>query len=289
MAFNLPSLPMFIRSRDIIIGNIMTKFLSMIILITLCTSSVFGYCNSTQQYQVIILAAGKGTRMQSTEPKVLTKLADKSMLEMTLLTASKITNDIVLVYSPHLVKHLQQYKERYKSLNCVLQDYTDGYGTAAAIKSALGVINKNKVIVVLYADTPLITADTIETLVAKLRQEEALVAILGFEYNMDNRYGKIITNQHHVVKIVEWADADEDERRCNLCNSGIMAFNKGILHQYIPLIKTNKRKDELYLTDIVSIVARQNKKVTYLIWPDYRKLIGINTPSELENARSIMD
>lgn len=265
------------------------KFWVVIFIYTMCSVTIaIANDKYNTKYQMIILAAGDGTRMKSDLPKVLHKVINDSMLDMVLSTASYITNDIILVYSPQLEKYLSIYKAKYPNLKFVLQDMSiHGQGTGAAVKSALKFIDHKKIVAVLYADNPLMTSDIILNLLNKLQTEKSILAILGFKYNKENKYGRII-NDHGRVKIVEWIDANEEERRITLCNSGVMAFNQGVLKKYIPMIQNNNKKGELYLTDIVKICADHGHKISYLCYPNHEELVGVNTQEELEIARDIM-
>jgi len=244
--------------------------------------------NNDTKYQIVILAAGDGTRMKSALPKVLHEVINHSMLDMVLSTALHVTKDIILVYSSHLEKYLSIYKTKYPNIKFALQDASiHGKGTGAAVKSALKFIDHKKIVTVLYADNPLITPDIILNLLNKLQKEQAEIAILGFEYDKENKYGRII-NDHGSIKIVEWLDANEEERRITVCNSGIMTFNQGVLKKYISMIQNNNKKGELYLTDVVKICADHGQKISYLCYHNHEALLGVNTPEELEIVRTIM-
>lgn len=239
------------------------------------------------QKQIIILAAGKGSRMKSNLPKVMHKVGGKPMLQMVVDNASAITDDIILVYSDHIVEYLPMFKSKCKF---ALQD--NQLGTAHAVWVASSLINNNIQTAVIYGDNPLITPQIIEELFAHLQSSGAAVASLVFEHEEPNEYGRIILDEKgKFKKIVEFKVATDLEKKVKLCNSGIMAFAPGILEKYLPTCvnqPNNSSSKELYLTEIIEICSNAGELVTCYTSKEHQLVVGVNTQEELETANRIV-
>ncbi len=237
--------------------------------------------------QIIILAAGKGTRMKSDLPKVMHEVGGSPMVERVIQNCKKITDDLILVYSKHLEPYLPNLER-----DCTLVNQEKQLGTAHAVAVAKEKFDAEKYIGVIYGDNPLITADIIDDLFKHLQETNSKAVTLAFEYNKPNQYGKIITDDNgDFQKIVEAKFANEQEKQVTLCNSGIMAFAPGILGKYIDqclVPSSDNPEKELYLTEIIEICAAHGEKVSYFKSNDHNLVIGVNTQDELSSANSIM-
>ncbi len=231
--------------------------------------------------QMIILAAGKGSRMNSELPKVMHKVNGKPMLESVMQHCWGATEDIVLVYSEHLEPYLKQFSNR-----CTLAHQKEQLGTAHAVYVAKDMFNDSVPIGVIYGDNPLITSEIITDSFAHLKQENAAVATLAFEYDKPNAYGRIVTDKDgNFLKIIESKFANEEQKKITLCNSGVMVFAPGILNKYIEecLVKDQENPEkELYLTDIIRVCVNAGEKVTYYKVENHKLVIGVNTQAELK-------
>ncbi|AAU03917.1 sugar phosphate nucleotidyltransferase [Rickettsia typhi] len=238
-----------------------------------------------ENYQIIILAAGKGTRMESDLPKVMHEVGGVPMLETVLKNALKITHDVIIVYSEALKKYLTPYENMCRF---VLQE--EPKGTAHATHAAIDLIDQNKIILVLYGDHPLITPTLMYELIDYLSIINAALVTLSFERANPAQYGRIAIDKHgNFLEIIEYKNASEEEKKIKLCNSGIMAFSSGILNKYLPLFANNNTNcnQEIYLTEIVKICKNHGEKVSYLLSTDHDLIVGINTQSELKEANNI--
>lgn len=240
--------------------------------------------NFPSNIQIIILAAGNGTRMQSNLPKVMHKIGGKSMLERVFSSAKKVTDDIILIHSKTLVKHLEPYNNQCKF---ALQE--EPQGTAHALHIAWDLLDHNKTAVVLYADNPLITSNLIIQLYSYLKETISAIVTIAFEKENPSQYGRIITDEKgNFLKIVEYQDASPEEKKNKLCNSGIIAFAPQILKNYLPYcMKSTKDIKEFYLTKIIEICVSKNEKVSYFISQNADLVIGVNTKEELIEAGNI--
>lgn len=240
------------------------------------------------QKQIIILAAGKGSRMESNLPKVMHKVGDKTMLQMVVDNADAVTKDIVLVYSDHIAKYLSAFENQCKF---VRQD--EQLGTAHAVWVASAFINNNIQNAVIYGDNPLITPEITTELFNYLESSRSAIVTLAFEHEEPNAYGRVILDEKgNFRKIVEFKVATDLEKKIKLCNSGIMAFAPGILQKYLPACinsSRNPNNSELYLTEIIEICSNAGEKVSYYTSKNHHLVIGINTQQELQAANEIVN
>jgi len=239
------------------------------------------------QKQIIILAAGKGSRMKSNLPKVMHEVGGKPMLQMVLDNAYAVTNDIILVYSDHIAEYLPIFKNKCKF---ALQE--EQLGTAHAVWVANSLINHSIQNAVIYGDNPLITSSIITELFDHLEFSKAGIAALVFEHKEPNEYGRIIVDEKgDFKKIVEFKVANDLEKKIKLCNSGIMAFAPGVLEKYLPACLDQSLEhsaQELYLTQIIEICSNAGEKVTYYTSNNHQLVLGVNTQQELEIANKII-
>jgi UDP-N-acetylglucosamine pyrophosphorylase len=237
--------------------------------------------------QIIILAAGKGSRMNSALPKVMHEVGGIPMLEHVVQNCHQVSNDLVLVHSKHLEPYLHMFRDRCKFVNQAEQ-----LGTAHAVAVAKDLLNNKGNIGVIYGDNPLITPDIIMSLFRHLDETNSKVVTLAFEYDKPNQYGRIILDHvGNFKKIVELKFATAAEKKVTLCNSGIMAFAPGILEKYINdclVITPENIGKELYLTNIIEICVLAGEKVSYYKSVDHELVVGVNTQTELDNVNAII-
>lgn len=238
--------------------------------------------NYQTECQIVILAAGRGSRMSSELPKVMQQIGSKPMLEMVIDNAKTVTDNIIIVHSEALFNYVKDYQNTYK---LILQATPNG--TAGAVHSAIDSISNNKLIVVLYADNPFITPKIIKNLINCLTETKAAIVTLAFNRPDPAQYGRLITDKFgNLLKIAEFKDASEKERQIQLCNSGIMVFKAGILPKYLHhcLVKPENTGSEFYLTDLIAICKNHGEKVSYLLASEQDAVIGVNTHQELAAA-----
>jgi len=238
--------------------------------------------------QIIILAAGKGSRMKSELPKVMHEVGGKPMLQHVIDNCRKVTDDLVLVYSDHIEKFLPEIAQ-----DCKLVKQEEQLGTAHAVSVARSKYDNSKPIGVIYGDNPLITPEIIEGLFERMQQSRAQAITLAFEYDKPNAYGRIVLDeQGGFLRIVESKYASEQEKQITLCNSGIMAFSPGVLDKYIDecLVKDKEQPEkELYLTEIIEVCSKHGEKVDYYLSENHNLVLGVNTQDELKNANSLIE
>jgi len=235
---------------------------------------------------VIILAAGKSTRMKSEMPKVLHKLCGRPMLGYVL--------DLVTTLKPKHVVAVLGYKQELvrkilpKGVKIVIQNKL--LGTADAVKVGLSALSGFKgTVLVLYGDNPLLKKETLTKLLDYHVKNNVDATLLTAKLKKPFGYGRIIRDKYFTVcGIVEEKDADEVQKDILEINTGIIAFKKESLANNLKFISPNNRKKEYYLTDIVSILAKKDYLVDAVKVEDVREAPGINTRVELAKANSIM-
>jgi bifunctional UDP-N-acetylglucosamine pyrophosphorylase/glucosamine-1-phosphate N-acetyltransferase len=212
---------------------------------------------------IIILAAGKGTRMKSSIPKVLHKVAGREMINLTIDTAKALKPaNIVVVISEDINKFAHQIVDQHPTSKIIFAIQKEHLGTAHAVGvgvDALPRIGKN--LLVLYADTPLLKLETLQDMVLKIQNKQATVCVLGFDC-MDeaNKYGRLIVSKNHLEKIVEYKDANAKEKEIKLCNSGVIAVAGDKINSLLSKVNNKNASGEYYLTDIVGIAQKAKLK-----------------------------
>jgi bifunctional UDP-N-acetylglucosamine pyrophosphorylase/glucosamine-1-phosphate N-acetyltransferase len=206
---------------------------------------------------VVILAAGKGTRMRSDLPKVLHPIAHKSMVQHVIDTANSLgSSAIQLVYGYGADKLQAALGEQ--ALNWVLQ--AEQLGTGHAVAQANPNINDDDTVLILYGDVPLIQQSTLEALLA-VRPANGL-AILTVNLPSPTGYGRIVREQGKVVGIIEQKDANAEQLTINEVNTGIMAVPGKQLKAWLNRLSNNNAQGEYYLTDIIAMANADGVEIT---------------------------
>jgi UDP-N-acetylglucosamine diphosphorylase/glucosamine-1-phosphate N-acetyltransferase len=238
---------------------------------------------------VIILAAGKGTRMRSKLPKVLHTVAGKPMVLHVIACAMQVVPDhqihVVVGYQAQKVK---QAVNACCHVNFSLQDQL--LGTGDAVKCALPSLARDvEDVVVLYGDVPLIQPETVTELVLTHRGSDAKVTILAADLDNPTGYGRIVQDKDkHVIAIREQTDASEEEKKIRRINTGIYCFDRQFLSGAMDLLRPDNQQAEYYLTDVVGIACRNHDKIALKLLKNAHQALGINTLAELENAQKLI-
>ncbi len=240
----------------------------------------------TQKVAVIILAAGKSTRMKSEVPKVLHPICGRPVLAYVqdLLKPLKAARSVaVLGYQHALVE-----KALVPGVVPALQKNL--CGTADAVKQAMPALRGFKgTVLILYGDTPLLTAATVKKLLKFHREQELDATLLTAVLEKPDSYGRILRDKYNCVSgIVEEKDANDFQKGIKEINTGIMCFDAEALRKVLPLIKANNRKKEFYLTDAISLLYEKSGAVGAVKIGDFKEALGINSRVELAQANKIM-
>ena len=230
---------------------------------------------------VVILAAGQGTRMKSTLPKVLHKIAGRPMLGHVLDVARALgAQRMVVVTAPGAEPVAALAKEW--GAETAVQEKQLGTGHAvAAAKSALGGFSGN--VLVLFGDAPLLTAATLGRMVARL--DSADIATLGFQAADPTGYGRMIMDGDTLVRIVEHKDATPDERKVTLCFAGMLAGEAAIVFELLGKVGNQNAQGEFYLTDLIAIARGRGLKCAVVEGPE-REMLGVNSRAQLAEAET---
>ncbi|WP_028028398.1 bifunctional UDP-N-acetylglucosamine diphosphorylase/glucosamine-1-phosphate N-acetyltransferase GlmU [Gemmobacter nectariphilus] len=230
---------------------------------------------------LIVLAAGQGTRMNSDLPKVLHPLAGAPLVVHALAAGRALDPERVVVVAGHGADQVGKAVLDFDpEARIVLQE--DRLGTAHAVAQARSQVGHGDA-VVLYGDTPFITPETLERLVAARARHD--VVVLGFNALDPGRYGRLVTSGDDLLAIVEWKDASPEERAIELCNSGVMAADAGVLFDLIDQVGNDNAAGEYYLTDVVGL-ARARGLTAGVVICDEAETLGINTRAELAAAEA---
>jgi bifunctional UDP-N-acetylglucosamine pyrophosphorylase / glucosamine-1-phosphate N-acetyltransferase len=236
--------------------------------------------------QAVILAAGKGTRMISTVPKVLHAVGGLSLIGHVLRAAAAagIARPAVVV-APGMEDVSAEVRTRCPDASVHIQ--LDQRGTADALLAAREVLTNHRGdVIVLYGDTPFIRPETLQQMIGAL-DGGANVAVLGFVADDPTGYGRLICDERgNVLAIREEQDASPRERAITLCNGGIMGFRCPDLLAMLGRIGTANAKNERYLTDIVGIARSDGLKVVVVTCPE-SEVMGVNSRQQLATAESI--
>tara|TARA_R110002167_G_scaffold35788_1_gene114066 strand:- start:142 stop:1518 length:1377 start_codon:yes stop_codon:yes gene_type:complete len=232
---------------------------------------------------VVILAAGKGSRMCSKKPKALQTLAGKYLIEHVLDTVEELgAEEIVLVHG-HLGEQLKD-SLAHKSLKWVEQK--DRLGTGHAVLQAMPSINPDNKVLILYGDVPLISLDTLKHFVEVTRKGG--LGILTAQVKNPLGLGRIIRNRfHEVEKIVEEKDATDLEKQIKEINTGIYCASAEHLNEWLPNLGNQNAQGEYYLTDIVASAKQERIAVSVAQPINNFEIAGVNTRGELAKLERI--
>ena len=229
---------------------------------------------------IVILAAGKGSRMKSTTPKVLHEISGKAMLFHAIDASQKISNDITVVLYHQASRVQEAIEKSYKNINFHIQDAEKFPGTGGAMK---GVETKHSKTLILNGDMPLITQASL----LSLTSGDADINMSVIKLDNPSGYGRVIINDEKVQEIIEEKDCNETQKETKTVNAGIYCVDSKLLNRYIPQIDNNNAQEEYYLTDIVKMAVDENLTITP-IYVEEEEFKGVNSKLDLSIAEEIM-
>ena len=234
----------------------------------------------------VVLAAGEGTRMRSSLPKVMHEVGGQTLLSHVLnAVAAAGAGSCVTVVGPDHNAVAAEARRVYPQAEIARQ--TERLGTAHAVLAARDVLARGfDDILVVFADTPLIRPQTL-TALRKAVQNGAAVAVAGFTPADPAGYGRLVVEGGRLIAIREHNDATEDERRIGLCNGGLMALDGGQALALLSAIGNDNAKKEFYLTDAVALAAESGLKAV-AVDVDEDDVRGINTKAQLAEAEAVL-
>ena len=238
----------------------------------------------TAELAVIVLAAGEGTRMKSARPKVLHEIAHRPMIAHVLATIGELAPRRTLVV---IAENGGAVASAVAPAETVVQ--SPPLGTAHAVKAALTALGpfEGEVLVV-YGDTPLLTPEALRSLLAERRRGGAAVAVLGMRPADPGPYGRLVLAADGSLEaIVESRDADPEQLKIGLCNSGVMALDGALAPELVGAVENSNSKREFYLTDVVAIARRRGLPCRSIEAPA-EELLGVNSRAELAVAEATL-
>ena len=229
----------------------------------------------------VILAAGKSTRFKRSKSKLEQELAGLPIICHVVNAAKKISgNDVIIVCNKNNIKNLKLLIN-----DCKFVIQKNQKGTADAINSAKRLI-KQKNLLILFGDVPLISVKTIKKLIFNFKKNNSLGSMVAFNASNPHGYGRLLLRKNKVLKVVEEINTNQDEKGITICNSGIMLVESNTFFKNLTSIQINKVKKEKYLPDIFEIYSKKQIPFSLIVSPE-NEMLGVNTLSDFINANKI--
>jgi bifunctional UDP-N-acetylglucosamine pyrophosphorylase/glucosamine-1-phosphate N-acetyltransferase len=225
---------------------------------------------------IVIMAAGKGTRMKSAHPKVLHKLAGRSLLQHVLQTTAGLGADATVVITGHSA---EQVEAAVSAPNLRFVRQMPQLGTGHAVQQAVPVLHGDGTTLVLNGDTPLIQADTARQLIDASAGNR--LALLTIDLADPTGYGRIVRSGNAVQAIVEHKDATPEQRALREVYTGVMAAPTALLKRWLSQLKNENAQREYYLTDVVAMAVADGVPVVAVHPTSDTEVLGVNSPSQL--------
>ncbi|HHT46385.1 MAG TPA: bifunctional UDP-N-acetylglucosamine diphosphorylase/glucosamine-1-phosphate N-acetyltransferase GlmU [Firmicutes bacterium] len=232
----------------------------------------------------VILAAGEGTRMRSSLPKVLHRLCGKPMLWHVLKSAAAVTARQIIITGYGADQVREYFGEEFFYL-----EQRERLGTGHALQQSLPHLPETGLVLVLCGDAPLLEKEVLQELIFYHRQSGASATVLTSRLQDPSGYGRIIRDKSGgVQKIVEELHLAPEEKALKEINTGTYCFDLGALKKYLPLLPKNEVKGEYYLTDLVHLLVEAGLSVKAHLLKDARLALGVNDRSQLSQAAALM-
>ncbi|WP_461520315.1 bifunctional UDP-N-acetylglucosamine diphosphorylase/glucosamine-1-phosphate N-acetyltransferase GlmU [Porticoccus sp.] len=226
---------------------------------------------------VVVLAAGKGTRMKSELPKVLHGLAGRPLLQHVIDTAGQLSEAHSIVVTGH---GTAEVTDAIKTNNVTFVVQNEQLGTAHAVLQALPKLRKNSTVLILYGDVPLIDVDTLTALISEVTSEQ--LALLTVELPDPFGYGRILRDDaENIVAIIEEKDATPEQRRIREVNTGVLALSAEMLRAWLPLVGNDNAQREYYLTDLIGLAYSHGVRIQTLHPKVLEEVQGVNNRQQL--------
>ena len=231
----------------------------------------------------VILAAGKGTRMRSSLPKVLHKLSGRSMLGHVVAAVESLGKAKKIIVTGH---GAEQVEQQFKSPETIFIQQKEQLGTGHAVHMAVPELCSDAVVIVLYGDVPLIRPATIEKILAVVT--ESTMGLLTINLDQPTGYGRIVRNtKGDITEIIEQKDASVEQLKITEVNTGVLALQSSQLSDWLPKITNNNAQGEYYLTDLVVIAREAGVEIISVNPESATEVEGVNNRvqlSQLERA-----
>ncbi len=233
---------------------------------------------------LVILAAGKGTRMNSDIPKVLHPIAQTPMLVHAMRAGAALSPERTVIVTGHGSEAVAKVAMA-EDETAQITEQVEQLGTAHAVAQARAALEGFEGdVVVLYGDTPFLQPQTLERMIEARAQND--LVILGFNAADPARYGRLVMDGDNLERIVEFKDASDEERAITFCNSGILTCKSEVLFSLIDAVGNDNAAGEYYLTDVVEIARSRDLKVTAVAC-DEAETLGVNSRADLAAADAV--
>jgi len=229
---------------------------------------------------VVILAAGQGTRMRSTIPKVLHTISGKPMLFHAIDAARQISTDITVVLYHQAKRIRKEIEAAYEGIAFHIQDAKRYPGTGGAMK---GIKTRYERTLILNGDMPLVTRSSLEA----LTKGDAEINMSVITLKNPSGYGRVIIEEGKVKEIIEQKDCTPAQLSIKSVNAGVYAVSSELLDRYIPKLSNNNAQSEYYLTDIIKMAAKEEKTI-HPVFVEEEEFKGVNSKLDLALAEEIM-
>lgn len=231
---------------------------------------------------IIILAAGKGTRMKSNQPKVMHTLGGKPLLQHVVDTARQLNPAEMAVVCGNGADEVVPYLE-HQGINTVMQH--EQKGTGHAVEQARDFFQKSEQVLVLYADVPMIETGTLEALIDS--GDSSSLKVLTALLDNPSGYGRIVRDfDDKMLRITEEKDADEETKLINEINTGIMCIPAKWLNDALAQLDNNNAQGEYYLTDLIANAVQQGIEISSVVCEDEMQVAGVNNRVQLAELES---
>jgi UDP-N-acetylglucosamine diphosphorylase/glucosamine-1-phosphate N-acetyltransferase len=236
---------------------------------------------------IVIIAAGKGTRMRSPLAKVLHPLAGRPLVTHVLDVALALAPQQLVVVVGHQAEAVRQVCQPY-SVTCVVQEPQLGTGHAVAQAEPV-LANFPGDVLVLYGDVPLLQPATAQALWDEHRHQQASVTVLTAVLDNPTGYGRILRDaQGRITRIVEERDASDTEKAVHEINSGVYCLRAPFLFPALRRLGRQNAQGEQYLTDVVAIAVAEHHRVAHVTVADAQEILGVNTHADLAYLETLL-
>ena len=236
---------------------------------------------------VVVLAAGKGTRMRSAAHKVLHRISGRRLLDYVLGSARALSPASITIVVGHFASQVQEAYREAPDLRFVVQEPQLGTGHAL-LQAEPALAGATGSLLLLSGDVPLLTTSTLRQLVERHHADEAAATVLTAIVDRPYGYGRILRHGGRIARIVEERDASDTERHIKEINSGVYVFALGPLFDALRSIASQNAQGEYYLPDLVGILRRRRLGVSTVTVPGADEIRGINSRSELAEVARIV-
>ena len=238
------------------------------------------------QKTAVVLAAGQGTRMKSALPKVLHKLAGKTLLDHILCRLKKVGIDRIIV----ILGHEAERVARDLSADVLIVCQKEQKGTGHALQQCLDLFSEQEdPVLVVCGDTPLLRTETLEELLRKHEQENNALTVLGAKLDDPTGYGRLLRAEDgNIIRIIEEKDAASEEKNISEINTGSYCFKECFLKKYLSKLENKNSQNEYYLTDMVKLAYEAGLRSGTMLLKDPSEGMGVNDRKQLAEAGKIL-